>query len=87
MAQETTGKPYSKVNKEALAQTACRELMTYGLWDGKTKVKRWIRKYILRQNTAPEDLIFWPTGLLAAGLWDCSQTMNSAAVEQALDAY
>ena len=87
MAQETTGKPYSKVNKEALAQTACRELMTYGLWDGKTKVKRWIRKYILYQNTAPEDLIFWPAGLLAAGLWDCSQTINSVAVEQALDAY
>lgn len=87
MAQETTGKPYSKVNKEALAQTACRELMTYGLWDGKTKVKRGIRKYILRQNTAPEDLIFWPTGLLAAGLWNYSQTINSAAVEQALDAY
>ncbi len=87
MAQETTRKPDSKVNKEALAQAACRELMTYGLWDGKMKVKRGIRKYILRQNTAPEDLIFWPTGLLAAGLWDCSQTINSAAVEQALDAY
>ena len=87
MAQETTGKSYSKVNKEALAQTACRERMTYGLWDGKTKAKRWIRKYILRQNTAPEDLIFWPTGLLATGLWDYCQTMHFTAGEQALGAY
>lgn len=82
MAQETTGKLHSKVNKEALAQTACRELMTYGLWDGKTKVKRWIGKYILRRDTAPQDLIFWPTGLLAAGLWDYSQKVYSAAGEK-----
>lgn len=87
MAQETTGKLHSKVNKEALAQTACRELMTYGLWDGKTKVKRWIGKYILRRDTAPQDLIFWPTGLLAAGLWDYSQSEPVQWVEQALGAY
>ena len=70
MAQEMVSKPGDKVNKDSLAQTACRELMTYGLWDRKTKAKRWIKKYLLRRQTESEDLIFWPTGLLSAGLWD-----------------
>ena len=69
MMQETVNKPDDKVNKDALAQNACRELLTYGLWDRKAKVKRWIKKYLLRRQSAPEDLIFWTTGLLAAGLW------------------
>lgn len=68
MIQGTGNQPESMVNKEALVQTACRELMTYGLWDTKTKAKRWIGKYVLHRRTAPEDLIFWPTGLLAEGL-------------------
>lgn len=78
MTQDIVNKPERKANKAALAQTAGRELMTYGLWDAGTRVKRWIGKYILRRQTAPEDLIFWPTGLLAEGLWDYSRTINSA---------
>ncbi len=73
MTQETTGKPYSKTDREELARTACSELMTYGLRDRKTRVKECIKKYLLRRQTAPEDLIFWPTGLLAAGLWEYRQ--------------
>lgn len=78
MIQETTEKPYNKANREELAQTACRELMAYGLWDHKTRAKRYIKKYLLRRQTAPEDLIFWPTGLLAAGLWEYRRSVGAA---------
>lgn len=57
------------MDKTALTDTACDELLTYGLWDAKTKVKRWIKKNMFRRPVDVEDLIFWPTGLLAAGLW------------------
>ena len=62
-----------KVNKDVLAKTACQELLTYGLWDAKTKLKRRIKKYLFRQQTAPEDLIFWTSGIVAAGLWQYRQ--------------
>lgn len=58
-----------------LITAACEDLLSYGIWDGKTKAKRWLRKYVLGQQTAEQDLIFWPTGLLAAGLWHCRQEM------------
>ena len=58
-----------KKNRDTLTETACYELLTYGLWDGRTKWKNRIKKYLLKRQIAPEDLIFWTTGLLAAGLW------------------
>lgn len=69
---------------------ACEELLTYGLWDVKTKAKRWIKKYVFRSVVGVEDLVFWPTGLLAAGLWDCRRTLSPSAqqkIEMALSAY
>ncbi len=69
---------YHKLDKGALAQTACQELMAYGLWDTKTRVKRWIKKNMLRRETTVEDLIFWPTGLLADGLWHYMKTCGIA---------
>lgn len=57
------------MDKTTLIDTACDELLTYGLWDVGTKAKRWIKKYVFRQSTVSEDMIFWPTGLLAVGLW------------------
>lgn len=57
-------------DKTLLLETAKRQLMTYGIWDGKTRLKRSIKKYLLHREVTPEDVIFWPTGLLAAGLWD-----------------
>lgn len=57
------------MDKSALVETACQELMTYGVWDKKSRLKYWIKKYLLRRPEPPEDLVFWPTGLLAAGLW------------------
>ena len=74
MAQDTVSKPQNRIDRDILAQTACRELMTYGLWDTKTRAKRWIKKNILRRETTPEDLFFWTTGLLADGLWHYKQT-------------
>lgn len=69
MGEEAANRPVDKMNKDILVQNACDDLMTYGLWDKKNKVKRWVGKYLLRRQTAPEDMIFWTTGLLAAGLW------------------
>lgn len=78
MVQDMVNKPPNKIDRDVLVQTACRELMTYGLWDTKTRVKRWVKKYLLRRETAPEDLIFWPTGLLADGLWHYREACMTA---------
>lgn len=69
------------MEKTALIETACKELMTYGVWDGKTRLKRRIRKYILRRETAVEDMIFWSTGLLAHGLWQCREELQNTVEE------
>ena len=71
--QGTSEQQEGSLDKRALAETACEELLTYGAWDIKSGCKRFIRKYLLRQQIAPRDLIFWPTGLLAAGLWQRRQ--------------
>lgn len=55
--------------KAALIESACTELLSYGVWDTKTRWKRFVKKNLLRRQTTPEDVIFWPTGLLAYGLW------------------
>ena len=78
-----------------MIMAACDDLLSYGIWDGKTKVKRWVKKYVLRQQTVPQDLIFWPTGLLAVGLWHCrnelltmqTETLLLQNIEGALAAY
>lgn len=69
MTEKPTEKTEEKGNKEALAYTACQELMSYGLWNRRTRAKRWVARNLLKRKTATEDLVFWPTGLLAAGLW------------------
>lgn len=66
------------MEKASLIDTACDELLTYGLWDVGTKVKRWIKKYIFRRTVGAEDLVFWPTGLLAAGLWNCRREADDS---------
>lgn len=71
-----------KSDKGALADTACQELLTHGLWDGKTKVKQWVKKYLLRRQIAPQDPIFWTTGLLAAGLWQYRAQISEEAVTE-----
>lgn len=67
------------MEKTALIETACKELLTYGVWDGKTRLKRGMKKYILRRETTVEDLIFWPVGLLAKGLWKCREELTGTS--------
>lgn len=61
-------------DKMAMIDNACDELLSYGLWNPKTKLKNFTKKYLLGQKTAAEDLIFWPTALIAAALWHCRDT-------------
>lgn len=58
-------------------------LLQYGQLDAKTKIKRCVRKYILGQQIAPDDSIFWPTGLLAVGLWKCYISLGKCEVDEA----
>lgn len=74
------------MDKAALINTACDELLSYGLWDTQTKAKRWIKKNVFRRPVDAEDLIFWPTGLLAAGLWSCRKEA-SEQIYRALAGY
>lgn len=64
-----------RMDKGALIEEACQELLTYGVWSGKTRLKYLIKKYLMKHKMAPEDPVFWPTGLLAAGLWYCRQEL------------
>lgn len=76
------------MDKTALITTACKDLLTYGVWDGTTKLKYMIKKMLKRPGTAAEDLIFWPTGLLAHGLWQCREEKETEVqVREALAAY
>lgn len=66
--------------QSALIDEACHELLTYGVWDWKKRARRLIKKYLLGRPVPAEDLIFWPTGLLAAGLWECRQRIVQETV-------
>lgn len=59
------------MDKKLLMENACKELMCYGIPDMKARCKCFVRKYMLGRKTLPADVIFWPTGLLAGGLWYC----------------
>lgn len=77
-----------KINRERLAENACEELLSYGIWNGKERLKRGVKKYILHRQIAPQDLIFWPTGLLAAGLWKYrGKAAQTGRTDAALAAY
>lgn len=59
------------MNKIPLIENACKELLEYGVRGGREKCKDLLKRLLLRRKTPGEDPIFWPTGLLAAGLWVC----------------
>lgn len=71
------------MNKIPLIENACRELLQYGVFDGKAKGKYLIKRYLLGRRVAAEDLIFWPTGLLAAGLWHCREELGKPEAAEA----
>lgn len=76
------------MEKTALIKTACNDLMSYGVWNQTTRLKNSIKKIMKRPGAAAEDLIFWPTGLLAHGLWQCRKEPGTEMqVEEALAAY
>lgn len=59
------------MNKIPLIENACKELMEYGVRGRQEKCKDLLKRLLLRRKTPGEDPIFWPTGLLAVGLWAC----------------
>lgn len=58
------------MNKIPMMENACNDLLQYGVFDLRAKCKYLVKKYLLHRKAAGEDLIFWPTALLAAGLWN-----------------
>lgn len=86
MIQESIEKMNRDSEQNALIETACRDLLTYGVWDGKMKIKGFVKKYLLRQQIATESLICWPTAFLAAGLWEHRQE-NEQMIDSALHVY
>lgn len=88
------------MNKIPLIENACRDLLQYGVFNARTRAKYLIKRFLLHRRAAGEDLIFWPTGLLAAGLWHCRKELKGGAdntqresavlqesIEQSLAAY
>ena len=63
------------MNKVPLIENACKELLSYGVWDVRTRCKYLVKRWLLHSRMAKEDLVFWPTGLLAAGLWTCREEL------------
>ena len=61
------------MNKIPLVENACRELLEYGVRGRREKCRDLVKRLVLRRKTPGEDPIFWPTGLLAAGLWHCRE--------------
>lgn len=74
------------MNKIPLMENACKDLLQYGVFDARARAKYLVKRFLLRRRVAGEDLIFWPTGLLAAGLWQCRKELvktEAAAAQRA----
>lgn len=57
------------MNKIPMVENACKELLQCGVFDRRKKCINFIKEKFFHRTVAKEDLIFWPSGLLAAGLW------------------
>lgn len=84
MAEKT--ERYRKACLE-LAETAVGDLIRKTEPDRKTKAKRMIRKYLLRQPQPPIDAFSWPKGLLAEGLWEAWLCLDEAFCLEAVQKY
>ena len=83
-------KEIMSTDKMAMLDNACEELLTYGMWSFRDKLKNFIKKNLLGQKTAPEDTIFWPMGLLATALWhnrNGATTVLQNKIDFVLDEY
>lgn len=67
------------MNKIPLIENACKELMEYGVRGRREKCKDLAKRLLLGRKIPGEDPVFWPTGLLAAGLWHCREALMAAA--------
>lgn len=70
------------MNKIPLLESACRELLSYGVHDMRTKCKYLVKRLLLHRKTPAEDLVFWPTGLLTAGLWHCREELIAGRTDE-----
>lgn len=68
------------MNKIPLIENACKELLEYGVPNRRDKCRDLVKRLILHRKTPGEDPIFWPTGLLAAGLWYCREELVKSEV-------
>jgi len=80
------------MNKILMVENACRELLQYGVFDKRKKWIDFIKRRFFHRMTAGEDLFFWPTGLLAAGLWSGRAELAGdgpevRGIEETLSAY
>lgn len=80
------------MNRIPMVEKACRELLQYGVFDRRKKCKNFIKRWIFHRAVMGEDLIFWPTGLLAAGLWSCKASLaadgpEARGIEETLSVY
>lgn len=69
------------MDKNLLIENGCKELMSYGVLDTKGRLKRFVKKYMMGMKVPPVDFIFWPTGLLADGLWHCRADLTGQCSE------
>lgn len=73
------------MNKIPMIENACRQLLSYGVQDARTRCINLAKHLLLHRAMPAEDLIFWPAGLLAAGLWHCRKAAENGAKEEAFD--
>ena len=80
------------MNKVLMVENACRDLLQCGIFDARKKSVNFIKKNFFHRTVAKEDLIFWPSGLLAAGLWSSREELledgpEVRGIERTLTAY
>lgn len=71
------------MNKIPLIENACKELVEYGVPDRREKCKDLAKRLLLHRKMPAEDPVFWPTGLLAAGLWHCREELMKGSARGA----
>ena len=80
------------MNKIPMVENACKELLQCGVFNRRKKFINFIKRTFFHRMVAGEDLIFWPSGLLAAGLWSgraelAADGPEARGVEETLSAY
>lgn len=80
------------MNKIPMVENACRELLQCGVFDRRKKFKNFVKQKVFHRKVEKEDMIFWPAGLLAAGLWSCRAELAGdgpevRGIEETLSSY